>query len=121
MWQIYWLGPILGALVASAFYKLIKMLEYETVNPGQDFDQKEKAIFNHTPPNEASHHEKHNQSGVEVNDFTGAGGPTTKGITAGKEKHGIMGALKGGRKGKQTEERGSYNAGPSAETGSGHA
>ena len=33
---IYWLGPILGALLASAFYMLIKALEYETVNPGQD-------------------------------------------------------------------------------------
>ncbi|RYP40293.1 hypothetical protein DL767_001836 [Monosporascus sp. MG133] len=35
---IYWVGPILGALVASAFYVLIKTLEYETVNPEQDYD-----------------------------------------------------------------------------------
>ncbi|KAI1255208.1 hypothetical protein MGN70_003272 [Eutypa lata] len=33
---IYWLGPILGALIASGFYVLIKALEYETVNPEQD-------------------------------------------------------------------------------------
>jgi aquaporin related protein len=33
---IYWAGPILGALLASGFYKFIKMLEYETANPGQD-------------------------------------------------------------------------------------
>ena len=33
---IYWVGPILGSLLASAFYKFIKMLEYETANPGQD-------------------------------------------------------------------------------------
>jgi aquaporin related protein len=33
---IYFLGPILGALLAAGFYKLIKALEYETVNPGQD-------------------------------------------------------------------------------------
>jgi len=33
---IYWVGPILGALLASGFYKFIKMLEYETANPGQD-------------------------------------------------------------------------------------
>ncbi|KAI0022424.1 aquaporin-like protein [Xylariomycetidae sp. FL0641] len=33
---IYWVGPILGALVASAFYITIKALEYETVNPEQD-------------------------------------------------------------------------------------
>ncbi|ESZ94199.1 hypothetical protein SBOR_5425 [Sclerotinia borealis F-4128] len=33
---IYWVGPILGAILASGFYKFIKMLEYETANPGQD-------------------------------------------------------------------------------------
>jgi hypothetical protein len=26
----------LGALLAAAFYKFIKVLEYETANPGQD-------------------------------------------------------------------------------------
>ncbi|KAH8162203.1 hypothetical protein CIB48_g6052 [Xylaria polymorpha] len=35
---IYFIGPILGALVAAGFYKFIKVLEYETVNPGQDDD-----------------------------------------------------------------------------------
>ncbi|KAI1503656.1 aquaporin-like protein [Biscogniauxia marginata] len=33
---IYWVGPILGSLLASAFYVTIKALEYETVNPEQD-------------------------------------------------------------------------------------
>jgi aquaporin related protein len=33
---IYWVGPILGSLLASGFYLFIKMLEYETANPGQD-------------------------------------------------------------------------------------
>lgn len=33
---VYWVGPILGALVAAGFYKFIKMLEYETANPDQD-------------------------------------------------------------------------------------
>ncbi|KAJ8132715.1 hypothetical protein O1611_g912 [Lasiodiplodia mahajangana] len=35
---IYFIGPILGALIAAGFYKFIKVLEYETVNPGQDDD-----------------------------------------------------------------------------------
>lgn len=35
---IYWLGPILGAIIAAGFYKFIKILEYETANPGQDND-----------------------------------------------------------------------------------
>ncbi|KAI1077303.1 aquaporin-like protein [Whalleya microplaca] len=33
---IYWVGPLLGSLLASAFYIAIKALEYETVNPEQD-------------------------------------------------------------------------------------
>lgn len=36
---IYWVGPILGALLAAAFYKFIKVLEYETANPGQDANE----------------------------------------------------------------------------------
>lgn len=47
---IYWLGPILGAVVAAGFFKFIKVLEYETANPDQDTDQKkiiEKKIKEH--------------------------------------------------------------------------
>ncbi|KAK8058912.1 hypothetical protein PG994_009360 [Apiospora phragmitis] len=33
---IYWVGPILGSVLASGFYLLVKALEYETVNPEQD-------------------------------------------------------------------------------------
>ncbi|KAK9775049.1 putative Aquaporin [Seiridium cardinale] len=35
---IYWVGPILGSLVATGFYLLVKALEYETVNPESDAD-----------------------------------------------------------------------------------
>ncbi|KAK4690664.1 hypothetical protein P7C71_g6178, partial [Lecanoromycetidae sp. Uapishka_2] len=42
---IYWVGPLLGSLLAAGFYKLIKGLEYETANPGQDFDENETKIF----------------------------------------------------------------------------
>lgn len=35
---IYWVGPILGAIVAAGFYFLMKALEYETVNPAADSD-----------------------------------------------------------------------------------
>lgn len=42
---IYWVGPLLGALLASGFYKLMKGLEYETANPGQDFDENETKLF----------------------------------------------------------------------------
>ena len=42
---IYWVGPALGALVASGFYWFIKSVEYETANPGQDFDDLEVQAF----------------------------------------------------------------------------
>ncbi|POS85596.1 hypothetical protein EPUL_002995 [Erysiphe pulchra] len=35
---IYWVGPILGALIAVVFYKVLVLLEYEMANPGQDGD-----------------------------------------------------------------------------------
>jgi hypothetical protein len=35
---VYWVGPCFGALIAVAFYKFIKLLEYEMANPGQDAD-----------------------------------------------------------------------------------
>jgi len=38
---IYWVGPILGALLASGFYLFIKALEYETVNPDADSEEHE--------------------------------------------------------------------------------
>jgi aquaporin related protein len=46
---IYWVGPILGSLLASGFYKFIKMLEYETANPGQD---RSKTAGEHFNPDE---------------------------------------------------------------------
>jgi len=42
---IYWFGPIMGTLLAYGVYKIIKMVEYQTVNPGQDFDDHEDALF----------------------------------------------------------------------------
>ncbi|KAK5127316.1 hypothetical protein LTR08_004355 [Meristemomyces frigidus] len=38
---IYWLGPILGSIAAAGFYKLIKILEYETANPDADAAERE--------------------------------------------------------------------------------
>ncbi|EMC97881.1 hypothetical protein BAUCODRAFT_41138, partial [Baudoinia panamericana UAMH 10762] len=38
---IYWLGPLLGSLLAVGFYRFVKRMEYETANPGQDYDDKE--------------------------------------------------------------------------------
>ncbi|KAH0364965.1 aquaporin-like protein, partial [Aureobasidium melanogenum] len=38
-------GPFLGSVLAVGFYKFIKVLEYETANPGQDFNDKEAEVF----------------------------------------------------------------------------
>ncbi|KAF2405250.1 aquaporin-like protein, partial [Trichodelitschia bisporula] len=42
---IYWLGPVMGSLLAVGFYKTIKYAEYETANPGQDLDEQEREMF----------------------------------------------------------------------------
>ncbi|KAM0281450.1 hypothetical protein ACHAQH_003479 [Verticillium albo-atrum] len=33
---IYWLGPVMGSLLASGFYLLLKAMQYQECNPGQD-------------------------------------------------------------------------------------
>ncbi|KAL7926525.1 aquaporin-like protein [Trichoderma austrokoningii] len=40
---IYWLGPCLGALLSFAVYALLKGLEYQIANPGQDAGDPETA------------------------------------------------------------------------------
>ncbi|KAK1962185.1 MIP family channel protein [Colletotrichum sublineola] len=40
---IYWLGPILGSVVASGFYLLLRNLRYYECNPGQESDGQETA------------------------------------------------------------------------------
>ncbi|KAK5991905.1 Aquaporin-1 [Cladobotryum mycophilum] len=40
---IYWLGPLMGAVLAYGVYMLLKVLEYHTANPGQDAPDLERA------------------------------------------------------------------------------
>lgn len=47
---IYWFGPMMGTLLAYGMYKIVKSVEYQTVNPGQDFDDHEAALFD--PPDD---------------------------------------------------------------------
>ncbi|KAF2466867.1 aquaporin-5, partial [Lindgomyces ingoldianus] len=53
---IYWLGPLMGTLLAFGMYKIVKSVEYQTVNPGQDFDDHEAELFK--PPSNPSHREE---------------------------------------------------------------
>ncbi|KAJ5701150.1 hypothetical protein N7488_008698 [Penicillium malachiteum] len=36
---IYWVGPLLGSLLASGFYHLLCFVRWENINPGQDFNE----------------------------------------------------------------------------------
>lgn len=40
---IYWLGPLLGSLLASGFYQLLRLVRWERTNPGQDYNEEEVA------------------------------------------------------------------------------
>ncbi|KAF9699080.1 hypothetical protein EKO04_002888 [Ascochyta lentis] len=44
---IYWVGPLLGSLLAVLLYRLLKMLEYETANPDADGDGRHRDIYDH--------------------------------------------------------------------------
>lgn len=39
---IYWIGPLLGAILASVFYRLMKVIQYETASPDVDCDGQEE-------------------------------------------------------------------------------
>jgi hypothetical protein len=81
---VYWVGPFLGALLAVLFYRLIKILEYETANPGQDADhepgevsRKFSGILGHTLTNADC-----------LTEFDGAGDPISPGARPWSKGHG---------------------------------
>lgn len=41
---IYFVGPLLGSLLASGFYALLNRMRYQTCNPGQDYSEDEKLL-----------------------------------------------------------------------------
>jgi aquaporin related protein len=72
---IYWVGPGLGAMVAVGFYKLIKVLEYETVNPPADVAEKEAEKFiDEDMPKPVTNKTRHN-----YNDSNATGTSTVNG------------------------------------------
>lgn len=60
---IYWVGPFLGSVLAVGFYQLMKVLEYEMANPGQDGDAENDPTQN--PKHEVAHNVEERQIEVE--------------------------------------------------------
>ncbi|KAG0647455.1 Aquaporin-1 [Hyphodiscus hymeniophilus] len=60
---IYWVGPLLGSLLATAAYVLFKALEYEMANPGQDGDEENDPTVN--PGHEIAQAAEERQAEVE--------------------------------------------------------
>ncbi|KAI9740082.1 MAG: hypothetical protein M1818_004833 [Claussenomyces sp. TS43310] len=83
---IYWVGPILGSLLASGFYKFIKMLEYETVNPGQDATVQEGDHFNpdldSSKPNVSFAPDEYGRTMEEGQVLTNDSGPNNASLSA---------------------------------------
>jgi aquaporin related protein len=70
---IYWVGPVLGSIVAAGFYKFIKILEYENANPNQDaskVQQQRKSLLMAAGINEAEAEKVANRlSQVQARDY----------------------------------------------------
>jgi aquaporin related protein len=41
---IYWLGPVMGGVLAGGYYKWLRYMNYEQVNPGQDATSEQEKI-----------------------------------------------------------------------------
>ncbi|TWU70573.1 hypothetical protein ED733_001327, partial [Metarhizium rileyi] len=69
---IYWVGPLMGSLLAYAVYAILKWLEYQSANPGQDDGDVEKAMPAITTTSTTAQHQKpgHRSSPSEASDGT---------------------------------------------------
>jgi len=83
---IYWIGPCFGALLAYGFYMLLKFGEYQTANPGQDFDDHEAELF-HPPPDAATAEEVQRPNvAAEVIEKVASGGALSETFSNGERR-----------------------------------
>lgn len=130
------MGPLLGSLIAVIFYRLIKVLEYETANPGQDFNDQEADVFKVDEDNAAtgddvqrpnpedlralSHRntEEDNAPGHGVRGPEGMGSrPATRDAQGRQSRDSMQMPLGSAGRRDPSGTRRSYHAGPDAERG----
>ncbi|KAI9933529.1 hypothetical protein ASPWEDRAFT_174690 [Aspergillus wentii DTO 134E9] len=68
---IYWVGPLLGSLLASGFFTLLKLFEYNTVNPGQDFNEWEDKLRRESQSNGENNGPKNNRQASDTTTLSG--------------------------------------------------
>lgn len=59
---IYWLGPTLGSMLATAFYFLLKYIKYWEINPGQDSEDPKDAPLSDLPNESQSRLNSHSMA-----------------------------------------------------------
>lgn len=65
---IYWVGPLLGSLVAASFYQILKSLEYEPLQPGQHV-----ADAHHSDPTDAPRRYDDSDPAGDVDEYKRSG------------------------------------------------
>ncbi|KAL2868921.1 aquaporin [Aspergillus lucknowensis] len=68
---IYWIGPLLGSLLACGYYYFLRLFSYESVNPGQDFNEWEAKMGPETW--NSSMHRRSVSDATTVNNESGRG------------------------------------------------
>jgi aquaporin related protein len=93
---IYWFGPVMGTLLAFGMYRIVTIVEYQTVNPGQDFDDHEAALF--SPPVDAEtadQVERPNVAAIAMQEAMMVASRQSSGASEKKVEEGIDGRLEG--------------------------
>jgi len=79
---VYWVGPFVGSLIATAIYSYLKFINYPALNPGQDADDTTKS-----PPCPISRMMSFNNANVQANANAGRSGSDSDVFSSENEKN----------------------------------